>query len=181
MTYQNYPQQYAGLELLETPVMIVERNGQLLFANPACESLLKVGRKELQKHSLYALFHDARALKNAVQMALDHAGSYIEHDLELMPEGDIPLHIGLTVTPIDSPPRLALVEHQVVKRHHVGLVAFERAHGFSLPVDLHCGWRVAQRLATGDVGQACILKASARKSIARRTLGETNLRDGYTA
>ena len=70
MTYQNYPQQYAGLELLETPVMIVERNGQLLFANPACESLLKVGRKELQKHSLYALFHDARALKNAVQMAL---------------------------------------------------------------------------------------------------------------
>ncbi|WP_189375542.1 nitrogen regulation protein NR(II) [Vogesella alkaliphila] len=110
MTPQNYPQQYAGLELLETPVMIVERNGQLLFANPACESLLKVGRKELQKHSLYALFHDARALKNAVQMALDHAGSYIEHDLELVPEGDIPLHIGLTVTPIDSPPRLALVE-----------------------------------------------------------------------
>ena len=28
MTYQNYPQQYAGLELLETPVMIVERNGR---------------------------------------------------------------------------------------------------------------------------------------------------------
>jgi hypothetical protein len=40
--------------LLETPVMIVERNGQLLFANPACETCSRLAG-ELQKHSLYAV------------------------------------------------------------------------------------------------------------------------------
>lgn len=119
MPYMNpssSPASYAGLELLDTPVMVVQRNGELHFANPACESLLKVGRKELQRHSLYTLFRDARALRNAVQMALDHAGSYIEHDLELAPESGSPLHVSLTVTPIDSPPRLALLELRPIEQ-----------------------------------------------------------------
>ncbi|MFC3533487.1 nitrogen regulation protein NR(II) [Vogesella facilis] len=101
---------YSGLELLDTPVLIVERSGQLHFVNPACEDLLGISHKELKKLTLYERFHHNKALRNAVQMALDHAGSFIEHDLELLPDGDEAIHVGLTVTPIDSPPRLALLE-----------------------------------------------------------------------
>ncbi|MEC5208661.1 MAG: nitrogen regulation protein NR(II) [Vogesella sp.] len=107
---------YSGLELLDTPVMIVERSGQLHYANPASENLLGISHKGLRKLSLYEHFHDAKALRNAVQMALDHAGSFIEHDLELTPEGDQALHIGLTVTPIDGPVRLALVEMRPIEQ-----------------------------------------------------------------
>ncbi|SCK17323.1 nitrogen regulation protein NR(II) [Vogesella sp. LIG4] len=101
---------YSGLELLDTPVLIVERGGQLYYANPACENLLGISHKELKKLTLYERFHNNKALRNAVQMALDHAGSFIEHDLELQTESGEPIHVGLTVTPIDSPPRLALLE-----------------------------------------------------------------------
>lgn len=101
---------YSGLELLDTPVLIVERNGQLHYANPASENLLGISHKELKKHTLYERFHTSKALRNAVQMALDHAGSFIEHDLELQLDNHDPLHVGLTVTPIDTPPRLALLE-----------------------------------------------------------------------
>lgn len=35
---------FAGLELLDTPVLITRADGTLEFANPACENLLAIGQ-----------------------------------------------------------------------------------------------------------------------------------------
>uniref|UniRef100_A0A8W7P125 Histidine kinase domain-containing protein n=1 Tax=Anopheles coluzzii TaxID=1518534 RepID=A0A8W7P125_ANOCL len=97
---------FAGLELLDTPA-----DGLLEFANPACENLLAIGRRELLRHTLFELFQDSPALRQALTTALQHNAGYIEHDLELRtPHGEQPLHIALSVTPVDAESRLALVE-----------------------------------------------------------------------
>ncbi|RQO68674.1 PAS domain-containing sensor histidine kinase [Aquitalea sp. FJL05] len=102
---------FAGLELLDTPVLITRADGVLEFANPACENLLAIGRRELLRHTLFELFQDSPALRQALSTALQHNAGYIEHDLELRtPHGEQPLHIALSVTPVDAESRLALVE-----------------------------------------------------------------------
>lgn len=102
---------FAGLELLDTPVLITRADGVLEFANPACENLLAIGRRELLRHTLFELFQDSPALRQALTTALQHHAGYIEHDLELRtPHGEQPLHIALSVTPVDAESRLALVE-----------------------------------------------------------------------
>lgn len=102
---------FAGLELLDTPVLITRADGVLEFANPACENLLAIGRRELLRHTLFELFQESPALRQALTTALQHHAGYIEHDLELRtPHGEQPLHIALSVTPVDAESRLALVE-----------------------------------------------------------------------
>ncbi|WP_028535597.1 nitrogen regulation protein NR(II) [Paludibacterium yongneupense] len=104
-------QSYAGLDLLETPVLIVRADGGLEFVNPACESLLALGRRELLRHKLGDLFRDSQPLLLALDTSLQHNASYIEHDLELLPlHNDLPLHIALSITPIEPDAGLALLE-----------------------------------------------------------------------
>ncbi|MCW3480454.1 nitrogen regulation protein NR(II) [Neisseriaceae bacterium JH1-16] len=103
------PSVYAGLELLDTPVLVCQADGTIVYANPASENLLALGRKELSRHPLFALFAEPAPLANALTTALSHHASFIEHDLELpLAHSDAALHIALTVTPIDN--ELALLE-----------------------------------------------------------------------
>lgn len=105
------PQAYSGLELLDTPVLIVEGDGELRFANPACETLLSLSRRELLRHGLRQLFQPADAIVQALATALAHGASFIEHDLELtIAHNGQQLHVALTVTPIDSGSGMALIE-----------------------------------------------------------------------
>ncbi|BEV72027.1 MULTISPECIES: nitrogen regulation protein NR(II) [unclassified Paludibacterium] len=108
---ENTPPGFAGLELLDTPVLIVRRDGELVFANPASENLLGLGRRELMRHHLAELFLPCEALQQALATAFAHNASYIEHDLELVTaQGAQPLHLALSVTPIDQGEGLALIE-----------------------------------------------------------------------
>jgi len=100
---------YEGLELLDTPVLIIEADGRVAYANPASESLFGAGSRELNRHRLYDLFTDARALEHAVGNAFSHQTSFIEHDLELTLRNEQTLPIGLTVTPVHGAQR-ALIE-----------------------------------------------------------------------
>ncbi|WP_247877802.1 nitrogen regulation protein NR(II) [Chromobacterium haemolyticum] len=105
------PTSFAGLELLDTPVLIVDPDGALYFVNPACENLLALGSRELLRHSLFDLFQPCPALRQALSTALRHNASFIEHDLELVPQhSEQPLHIALSVAPVDADGGLALIE-----------------------------------------------------------------------
>jgi two-component system nitrogen regulation sensor histidine kinase GlnL len=102
---------FAGLELLDTPVVIVRRTGELVFANPASENLLGQGLRELMRHRFAALFLPNDALNQALATAFSHNASYIEHDLALnTAQTGQPLHVALTVTPIDAGATQALIE-----------------------------------------------------------------------
>ncbi|POA98598.1 PAS domain-containing sensor histidine kinase [Chromobacterium sinusclupearum] len=102
---------FAGLELLDTPVLICDAAGALRFVNPACENLLALGSRELLRHGLTGLFHPCPALRQALHTALRQGASYIEHDLELRPQhNEAILHVTLSITPIDGDGLLALIE-----------------------------------------------------------------------
>ncbi|KUM02406.1 PAS domain-containing protein [Chromobacterium subtsugae] len=102
---------FAGLELLDTPVLICDAAASLRFVNPACENLLALGSREMLRHSLLELFQPCPALRQALTTALLQGASYIEHDLELKPQhNDAVLHVALTITPVDADGSLALIE-----------------------------------------------------------------------
>ncbi|KZE26086.1 two-component system nitrogen regulation sensor histidine kinase GlnL [Crenobacter luteus] len=105
------PTRYAGLELLDTPVMIVDADGAVRFVNPACENLLALGRRELTRQRIATLFRDSGPLAQAVATTLRQHASFIEHDLALgLAHQDGVLHVALTVTPLDGDEPLALLE-----------------------------------------------------------------------
>ncbi|AXE28975.1 PAS domain-containing sensor histidine kinase [Chromobacterium phragmitis] len=102
---------FAGLELLDTPVLICDADAALRFVNPACENLLALGSRELLRHALPDLFQPCPALSQALATALGQGASYIEHDLELKPlHNDAALHVMLSITPIDAEGCQALIE-----------------------------------------------------------------------
>ncbi|MGY8627580.1 PAS domain-containing sensor histidine kinase [Chromobacterium violaceum] len=102
---------FAGLELLDTPVLICDAGAALRFVNPACENLLALGSRELLRHALPELFQPCPALNQALATALAQGASYIEHDLELKPlHNDSALHVMLSITPIDVEGCQALIE-----------------------------------------------------------------------
>jgi two-component system nitrogen regulation sensor histidine kinase GlnL len=105
------PSSFAGLELLDTPVLIVRTDGSLDYVNPASENLLALGRRELLRHQLTGLFQSSAALKQALDTAFKNNVSFIEHDLELkLLHNEQPLHVALSITPIDNDGSRALVE-----------------------------------------------------------------------
>lgn len=92
---------FDGLDLLDTPVLVIERSGAIVYANPASENLFAVGWRELTRLGLFDLVHDSPALRHAVGCALAHQASFIEHDLELtLRASEQSLHLGLVVTPL---------------------------------------------------------------------------------
>ncbi|RXZ44984.1 nitrogen regulation protein NR(II) [Crenobacter cavernae] len=105
------PSRFAGLELLDTPVMVVDADGAVQFVNPACENLLALGRRELTRQRIATLFRDSEALAQAVATTLRQHASFIEHDLVLgLAHQEGVLHIALTVTPLEGDEALALLE-----------------------------------------------------------------------
>jgi len=102
---------FAGLELLDTPVMVVHADGALAYVNPACENLLALGRRELTRQTLAVLFRDSQPLTQAVGLALRQHASFIEHDLTLnLAHQDLAVHVALTVSPIEGSTDQALLE-----------------------------------------------------------------------
>ena len=92
-------------------MLIADADGALHFVNPACENLLALGARELRRHSLFELFQPCPALRQALATALRHNASFIEHDLELIPQhSEQALHIALSITPVDADGGLALIE-----------------------------------------------------------------------
>ena len=92
-------------------MLIADADGALHFVNPACENLLALGDRELRRHSLFELFQPCPALRQALATALRHNASFIEHDLELIPQhSEQALHIALSITPVDADGGLALIE-----------------------------------------------------------------------
>lgn len=94
---------FAGLELLDTPVLILDHTGLPCYVNPACENLLALGKKELMRHRFIELFHPLPALTQAFTTVERYNTSFLEHDIELVTRhNDLPLHIALSITPVES-------------------------------------------------------------------------------
>jgi two-component system nitrogen regulation sensor histidine kinase GlnL len=101
---------FAGLELLATAVLLLDRELAISYANPAAENLFELSARQLEGQRLSAIFADAAPLMQAIDKALVSRGSFTEQEIELSVQGRLRLHLSCTVTPIDSSDAALLIE-----------------------------------------------------------------------
>ncbi len=91
----------AGLDLLATAIMLVDRALSVHYANPAAENLFELSAKALVGHTLIEIFSDDRVLGGAIEYARANNCSYTEHDLELGAVGRSKLRLSCIVSPVE--------------------------------------------------------------------------------
>jgi two-component system, NtrC family, nitrogen regulation sensor histidine kinase GlnL len=92
----------AGLELLATAVLLLDRARRVTYANPAAENLFELSRKHLLGHRPEQLFTDAAGLSAAIDKAVQEGATYTEQELELAVNGKAKLHLTCTVSPVEA-------------------------------------------------------------------------------
>jgi two-component system nitrogen regulation sensor histidine kinase GlnL len=91
----------AGLDLLATSIVIVDRDMVVRFANPAAENLFELSSKSFVGNSLAEIFENDRVLGAAIDYARTNNCSYTEHDLKIGVPGHVKLHLNCTLSPVE--------------------------------------------------------------------------------
>jgi two-component system nitrogen regulation sensor histidine kinase GlnL len=104
------PAAHAGLELLATAVLILQRDRSIRYANPAAENLFELSQAKLVGQPLKSIFGECAALCAAIDKAVAAESSYTEQELELGATTKPRLHLACTITPIEAPGRGLLLE-----------------------------------------------------------------------
>ena len=94
---------YSGLELLSTAVLMLDESLQVIYANPAAETLLAHGRKHLVGATLDKALPGNEAFMQRVQQAIDTDAGFNENDLVLDLVGE-PAHLHCVISPVESAP-----------------------------------------------------------------------------
>lgn len=89
-----------GLDLLSTPVILIDRHGLVCFLNQAAESLLMISSRNVVGHSLCELLPNLGHLEGAIELALKEDMGFIEHELSLRQSEGLPLVINCIGTPV---------------------------------------------------------------------------------
>jgi two-component system nitrogen regulation sensor histidine kinase GlnL len=99
----------AGLDLLATAIIVVDRELTVHYVNPAAENLFELSAKALAGHTLVEIFSGDRVLAGAIDYACANNCSYTEHDLELGAVGHNKLHLSCTISPVEMEDQLWLL------------------------------------------------------------------------
>ena len=100
----------SGLELLATAVVLLAGDLGIRYANPAAENLFELSKRQLVGHAARSVFGDAPALFQAIDKALASGASYTEQELEVGIGGKARLHLSCTVSMVDVPGAILLLE-----------------------------------------------------------------------
>jgi len=92
----------AGLDLLATAIVIVDRELVVRYANPAAENLFELSSKSLVGNTITETFEHDRVLGAAIDYARTNNCSYTEHDLKIGVPGHAKLHLSCTLSPMKS-------------------------------------------------------------------------------
>jgi two-component system nitrogen regulation sensor histidine kinase GlnL len=101
---------FAGLELLATAVLLLDRTRRVTYANPAAENLFALSKKHIVGHRPGKVFADATGLSAAIDKAVMSGATYTEQELELAVSGKPKLHLTCTVSPIETKDAALLLE-----------------------------------------------------------------------
>ncbi|MBI1942105.1 MAG: PAS domain-containing protein [Betaproteobacteria bacterium] len=118
---------YAGLELLATAVVVLDRDFVVRYANPAAQGLLGAGARSLVGQPLPALFADGAALEATLAEALAVHWSYRAQTVSYERAGREPLPLACVVTPIEIPHTPLLAELRPIQEQ-LRLEREERLH-----------------------------------------------------
>ncbi len=96
----------AGLDLLATAIVIVDRELVVRFANPAAENLFELSSKSFVGNPVTEIFENDRVLSSAIDYACINNCSYTEHDLKIGAAGRAKLHLSCTLSPVEIESRV---------------------------------------------------------------------------
>ncbi len=101
---------FAGLELLATAVLLLDRSRRVTYANPAAENLFALSKKHLVGHRPDQVFSESSGLSAAIDKAVQGGATYTEQELEVGVNGKPKLHLTCTVSPLETKDAALLLE-----------------------------------------------------------------------
>lgn len=113
------PAAFTGLDLLATAVIVINDELAVLYMNPAAENLFEASNFNATGLLLAQLFGENPVLKSAIDYARANTCAYTEHELEIMANGRLRLHLACTVTPVETSatqPVVTLLEFRQIDR-----------------------------------------------------------------
>ena len=91
----------AGLDLLATAIIIVDRGLVVRYANPAAENLFEFSSKAFVGQTITEIFENDRVLCAAIGYARENNCSYTEHELKIGVPGHGKLLLACTLSPVE--------------------------------------------------------------------------------
>jgi len=101
---------FSGLDLLATPVILVDDELRVVYANSAAEDLFAFSLKSAGGQPLAQLFIDSDELIAGLDDVLGHHWSYTGRDLTLTRPGQASLHLNCLITPTEINAARFLIE-----------------------------------------------------------------------
>lgn len=101
---------FSALDLLATPVILVDDDLRIVHANPSAEDLFAFSLKNVTRQALAHLFIDSAELITGLDEVLGHNWSYTGRDLTLTRPGHASLHLNCLITPIETSAARFLIE-----------------------------------------------------------------------
>jgi two-component system, NtrC family, nitrogen regulation sensor histidine kinase GlnL len=105
---------FSGLDFLATPVVLVNDELWVVYANPAAQDLFSFSLKNVVGQALAQLFIDPAELIASLNDVLGQNWSYTGRDLNLMRPGQASLHLNCLVTPIENSVARFLIEFRPI-------------------------------------------------------------------
>jgi two-component system nitrogen regulation sensor histidine kinase GlnL len=103
-------QSLPGLDLLATPVILIDPEGVVCYLNQAAENFLMTSRRKAIGQTLRALMPGLGHLDGIVESALKEDLGFIEHELTLRQAEGLPLVINCVGTPVHGEQEGVLLE-----------------------------------------------------------------------
>ncbi len=105
---------FSGLDLLTTPVILVDEPLRVVHANPAAEDLFAFSLKNVFRQPLARLFTDSSDFVAGLKGVLANNWSYTGRDLTLTRPGQASLHLNCLVTPTQNVAACLLIEFRLI-------------------------------------------------------------------
>lgn len=108
---------YAGLDLLATAVIVLDRDLCVRHANPSAEQLLQRSRRTLDGAAFDALFLDGVSLAAKLRQALLAQRGFADYAATLTCPGRDSIQVDVLATPVEAPQSGMLLEIRVMDQH----------------------------------------------------------------
>jgi len=107
------PIKYAGLELLSSAAVVLDRSQHIVYLNPAAENLLRISQRAALGRELFQVIGVTPELVSAIMKSLSNKWGYSGQNIQIE-RGDEVLHVDCTVTPLDDDEGGLLIEMRPV-------------------------------------------------------------------
>jgi two-component system, NtrC family, nitrogen regulation sensor histidine kinase GlnL len=107
------PVNYAGLELLSSAAVVLDRSQHIVYLNPAAENLLRISQRAALGRDLFQVIGVTPELVSAIMKSLSNKWGYSGQNIQIE-RGDEVLHVDCTVTPLDEEEGGLLIEMRPV-------------------------------------------------------------------